>query len=191
MGKRVCCLAIVFSMLFTGLVFARGSLLVDDFDKAGKPNRLGGDFGVWNKDPDDPTQGCIMSFDGDIKNGRKGFSLKLEYDVDSPNVAFCGFWSKLQKSNAKKFKNLVLYIKGDTAAGYTAQFKIELKNSKKEVGTYLLNGITNKWKKFSAPLKEFAGLNDLSSLEELVITFDDVNTTAKSGIIYIDDVSLD
>ena len=64
----------------TGLAFCLGSLtsavlaadraqktatelMVADFNSGAKLNNLGGDFGVWIKDPSDPMQGCIESFD--------------------------------------------------------------------------------------------------------------------------------
>ena len=38
----------------------------------------GGNYGTWDKDPNDTTQGCVDSFDPDIKIGSRGFSLKLD-----------------------------------------------------------------------------------------------------------------
>ena len=40
-------------------------LIISDFDTGDKPNNLGGDFGSWNKDPEDSTQGCTISFETD------------------------------------------------------------------------------------------------------------------------------
>jgi len=173
-----------------GLVFAANSILIDDFNTAEKPNRIGGDLGVWNKDPDDLTQGCSMTFDGAIRNRDSGYSLRLDYDVDSPNAAYCGFWTKLQKADFSKLRNLVINIKGDERSGFTTQVKLELKNSRNETGAYLLSGITRNWKEFVIPLSEFNGLTNLSSMEELVITFDDINATVKKGTLYIDDISV-
>lgn len=187
---RKMALAVVISLICASLVFAADSLLIDDFNSAEKPNRIGGDFGIWNKDPEDITQGCVMDFDGAIRRKDKGFSLKLDYDVDSPNAAYCGFWSKLQKADFSKYKNLVISIKGDEKTGFTTQVKLELKNSRQEAGAYLLSGITKDWKEFVVPLSEFNGLTDLSSMEEFVITFDDVNATVKKGVIYVDDISV-
>ena len=43
----------------------QSELLVADFDSGDKPNNLGGDFGSWNKDPKDDTQGAYMTFVSD------------------------------------------------------------------------------------------------------------------------------
>ena len=37
--------------------------MVADFNSGTKPNNIGGDFGAWIKDPNDPMQGCVESFD--------------------------------------------------------------------------------------------------------------------------------
>src|SRR3989338_6354852 len=77
---------------------AAAMLLVDDFDRGEKPNALGGDFGSWDKDPSDPTQRCVIAFDKANAFGNAGYSLRLDYDVDSPNPAYNGFWMKLQNT---------------------------------------------------------------------------------------------
>ena len=82
------------------------TLLVDDFDRGQKPNALGGDFGSWDKDPSDPTQKCTISFDKAGAFGGVGYSLKIDYDVDSPNPAYNGFWMKLQGSNVSSYAKL-------------------------------------------------------------------------------------
>lgn len=165
-------------------------LLLDNFNKGEKPNALGGDYGAWNKDENDPTQWCVNSFDKTNAYGGAGYALKLDYDVDSPNPAYNGFWSKLQGADVRAYKKLNLYVKGDAARGFTSQIKLELKNEK-ETGRYLLTGITDQWQKFSIPLTEFKNLTDLSKLTEFVIVFDDITSNKKVGTIYIDEITFE
>jgi len=162
-------------------------VLVDDFDDGKKPNVLGGDLGAWNKDPADPTQYCRDSFDQANAIGGFGYSLRLDYDVDSPNPAYNGFWTKLQNLDLRPYKALSFYIKGDARKGYTDQIKVELKNDK-ERGTYVVKGITEQWQKVSVPLAEFDGLSDWSKMTELVIVFDDITATRKIGTLYFDEI---
>ncbi len=166
------------------------TLLTADFNSGSKPNNLGGDFGCWNKDPNDKSQGCNMRFNSSIKNGDDGFSLQLDYDVDSPNQAFDGFWMKLQNQNISRYDRMVFWVKGDETAGFSRSLKLELKNAKGEVGRYTLSSkITKDWQKITIPVKQFEGLTDLSSMTEFVIVFEDKNNTdKKAGTIYIDDV---
>lgn len=167
------------------------TLLVDDFDRGEKPNALGGDFGAWDKDPSDPTQSCTIAFDKAAAFGGAGYSLKVDYDVDSPNPAYNGVWVKLQDANLATYKKLTFYIKGDTAKGFTPQVKLELKNGKKEVGRYLLKGVTDQWQQVSIPLKDFQGLTDLGQATEFVVVFDDITSTKKSGTLYFDEIAFE
>ena len=58
--------------------FAANELVIADFNTGEKPNNIGGDFGSWDKDPSDETQGCKMSFESDDANGKTdGYSVHL------------------------------------------------------------------------------------------------------------------
>ncbi|MCJ7645940.1 OmpA family protein [bacterium] len=163
-------------------------LKLADFDSGGKPNNLGGDFGAWNRDPTDLTQMCTDSFSSEVKYGDKGYSLKLAYDVDSPNPAYNGFWTKLQNQNLKDYKELVFFVKGDEEKGFTPRFKVELKNPT-EVGSFLVTGITSAWQKVVIPFQKFKAITDWSQMTEFVVVFDDLTSNPKDGVIYIDDIS--
>ena len=164
-------------------------LVLADFNTGEKPNNLGGNFGAWNKDPSDPTQWCKESFDNATRHGDKGFAMKLNYSVDSPNPAYNGLWMMLPNLDASKYDTLSLWVKGDPQAGYTTVFKIEIKNAGKQVGRYYVSNVTDQWQQIIIPLSEFKGLVDRSSLTEFVIVFEDRMATSKKGIIYVDDIT--
>ena len=168
---------------------AGSGLAVANFDTGEKPNLLGGDFGAWDKDPSDPTQFCHISFDRANALNGAGYALKISYDVDSPNPAYNGFWTKLQGTTLTSSQALSFYVKGDHDQGYTPQVKLELKNAKGQVGRYLLKGITEEWQQVRIPLQAFEGLTDVSNMTEFVIVFDDVTSTKKVGAIYLDDIA--
>lgn len=165
------------------------ALIVADFDSGSKPNNLGGDFGTWNKDEADSTQSCVMSFTDKERLGETGLAVKLTYDVDSPQPAYNGFWLKLDGLDVSKHTELRFFTKGDAMAGYTTMYKIEVKNAQGEIARYLVQGVTDQWQEIRIPLKRLRGLTSWSELAELVIVFDDINATAKSGVIYLDQVS--
>ncbi|MFA5338650.1 MAG: carbohydrate binding domain-containing protein [Candidatus Omnitrophota bacterium] len=149
-----------------------------------------GPGGVWSKDPNDNTQGCTTAINSQVKHGDAGFSLQIDYDVDSPNPAMIGVWLKLQDLNLSQYGKLSLWVKGDGSTGFSKNIKLELKNSKGETGKYTLSGITKDWKRFAIPMKEFSDITNFSSVTEFVIRFDDaVNADKKSGRIYVDDLS--
>lgn len=170
---------------------AEDSVLVADFNAGVKPNNLGGDFGAWDKDPTDFSQGCVEAFDPNVKHGETGFSMKLDYDVDSTNPAYNGFWMFLQNFDATGYDTLSFWVKGDKNAGYSTVFKIELKNAKKETGRYYATGISSEWQKISIPLKDFKGITDFKDLTEFVIVFEDRIASNKQGTIYLDDISFE
>ncbi|MBI5123884.1 MAG: hypothetical protein HZA72_00515 [Candidatus Omnitrophica bacterium] len=167
---------------------AAEELIIADFNSGVKPSNIGGNFGAWNKDPSDPTQWCRESFDNAARHGDSGFGMKLDYSVDSPNPAYNGFWMMLPNFDAVNFDNIAFWVKGDTNAGYTTVFKIELKNANKQVGRYYISNVSDQWQNISIPLSELKGLIDRSNLTEFVVVFEDRMATNKKGVIYIDDI---
>lgn len=163
-------------------------LIVADFNTGEKPSNLGGNFGAWNKDPSDPTQWCKEGFDNVTRHGDAGFSMKLDYSVDSPNPAYNGFWMMLPNLDVTKYDTLSFWVKGDSNTGYTTVLKIEIKNANKQVGRYYVSNISDQWKEISIPLSELRGLIDRTSLTEFVVVFEDRMATKKKGVIYIDDI---
>ena len=163
-----------------------GALKIANFDSGSTPNLLGGGFGAWDKDPNDDTQTCVESFEprGD------GYCLKLTYDVDSPNPAYNGLWMKLENLDASEYKTFVFSVRGDAKQGFTKRFKIELKNSRGEVGRANISGVTSNWQQKAVPLGAFTGITDLKGLTEWTTVFEDAVSDPKTGAIYIDDIWL-
>ena len=177
----------VVMLIATGSAQAKEAY-VDDYNTGAKPNSMGGDLGAFDYQPTDFTQACIEVYDPDVKRGNSGFSLRLDYDVDSINPAFNGFWTKLNGFNASDYDKIVLWIKGDANKGYTTTLKVELKNDQGQVGAYYVTGVTGDWTEVEIPLDRFAGITNLSSLSEFVIVFEDRIATSKDGTIWIDDI---
>ena len=114
--------------------------------------------------------------------------MKIEYDVDSANPAYNGFWMFLQELNASDYKNLSFQAKGGSE-GCTRVFKVELKNKKGQVGRYYVTNLTDEWQKITIPLSDFKGINDFSGLTEFVIVFEDRMVSKKVGTLYIDEIT--
>lgn len=166
-------------------------LVVSDFDTGDKPNNIGGDFGGWDKDPNDETQGTQMSFEPDDALGDPaGYAIRLDYDVDSPNPAYNGFWMKMNGEDASKYNTLNFYIKGDAANGFTKRMKIELKDMTNKPSPYIVSGITEQWQKISIPFEKFRRITDWSAMNEFVVVFDDINSNPKKGTVLIDHITL-
>lgn len=184
-------LVAIFSSLGAQAMPAETELVVADFNTGDKPNNIGGDFGSWDKDPADDTQTTQMKFEPDdaLKN-QAGYSIRLDYDVDSLNPAYNGFWMKLKGTDATSYNCLTFYMKGDSKAGFTKRVKIELKDKENKPSAYILGGVTDEWQKFSIPFEKFRRIQDWKALNEFVVVFDDVNSNPKTGTIYLDQIAL-
>ena len=166
-----------------------GGVMIADFDTGDKPSNIGGDFGGWDKDPNDETQSCKMSFEADDALGKQGgYSIRLDYDVDSPNPAYNGYWMKLNGFDATQYNTVRFYMKGDKAKGFTPRVKIEMKGPDGVASPYILSGITDQWQEFAIPFEKFRRVTDWSAISEFVVVFDDINSNPKTGTIYLDDV---
>lgn len=168
-----------------------GELVMADFNSGDKPNNLGGDFGGWDKDPNDDTQTCRMSFASDDYSGdMEGFALRLDYDVDSPSPAYNGFWMKLENVNAVPYDTLSFYVRG-ASHRFTKRVKVEFKTPDNRSSAFYVSGITEQWQKIQIPFKRFKGIKNWSALGELIIVFDDVNTAPKKGTLLFDQITLE
>jgi hypothetical protein len=175
----------------SGDALAQSELVISDFDTGDKPNNIGGDFGGWDKDPNDESQGTVMSFEpNDALGDPAGYSIRLDYDVDSPNPAYNGFWMKLNGEDASAYNTLNFYIKGDGVSGFTKRAKIELKDMNNKPSPYIVSGISDSWQKVSIPFEKFRRITDWSALNEFVIVFDDINSNPKTGTILVDQITL-
>ncbi len=176
---------------YSPAAIAGTELVVADFDAGDKPNNLGGDFGSWNKDPNDDTQTCNMSFEADDALGNAaGYALKLDYDVDSPNPAYNGLWMKFNGQNATEYNTLNFYVRGEGLNNYTKRIKLEVKDMNNRPSPYIVSGISETWQKISIPFEKFRRIQDWSALNEFVIVFDDINSNPKQGTILIDQITL-
>jgi Complex I intermediate-associated protein 30 (CIA30) len=163
-------------------------LMVADFNSGAKPNNLGGDFGCWIKDPNDPMQGCVESFDAKNRYGQKGYAVRLIYSVASKNPAFGGLWMRLPNLDASRFNALAFRVRGDPAMGYTKVLKVELKDAVDQASDHYVRDVTDQWQDVVIPLRDFQGMANARRLKEFVIVIEDTTATAKQGVIYVDDI---
>lgn len=164
-------------------------LVLADFNSGDKPNNIGGDFGTWDKDPNDETQYSQMAFEGeDALGDAAGYSVRLDYDVDSPNPAYNGFWMKLNGEDATAYNAVNFYVRGDGEKTFTKRLKVELKDMSNQPSPYIITGITDQWQKFTVPFEKFRKVKDWTAMNEFVVVFDDINSNPKVGTIYIDHI---
>lgn len=161
--------------------------MVADFDHPGRLTNLGGPFGSWEADPNDPTQWCRIRLTETERLGASGYGLMIDYDVDSPNPAYGGFWMKLPALDLRGFTTLSLALKGDPQRGWTKRLVLELKD-RRHVARFVLDGIEAQWKRMQIPLSAFADIKGIRRVDEVVLVFDDQTVTEKLGTLYVDEI---
>jgi len=159
----------------------QGSVSLADFDEQPRENLEP----YWGE----PSQGCVLSFDSNREHGKEGFSLKLDYNLNSPNNNLNGYRIRFGEKITNIFDGIVFYVKGDKNAGFTTKFKIIFK-SMKESGTYPVTGVTSSWKLVPILFSEVEGISDWSRVNELDIFFDSQTATKLEGAICVDDIFL-
>lgn len=186
--KKILISSIALFSLCISLKAQSNNLIIADFSKS--ETNLGEQFGTWDKDAADSTQSCKMSFaKDDALDVEDGKSLQLDYDVDSPNPAYNGFWLKISNAKSADFDTLSFYVKGDTNKGFTSKIKIEIKDKKGGKSEFLVEKITDKWQKISLTLdKHSFAPNQPKPFAEFVIIFDDINSRPKTGRIFVDQI---
>ena len=164
-----------------------GILLLSNFNERENKTVLG-DFGAWDKDPNDYSQSCYESFSPLTYVGGRGYSLRLDYDVDSASSAFNGVWFDLGGADLSQYKQLVLWAKGDKEKGYTEDFKLEVQSSRGNKGAYYITGLSDDWQEYIIDLDQFVGISEWSNIRKLVVVFEDWKAAQKEGAVYIDDI---
>lgn len=164
-------------------------ILVADFNRGEAPNNLGGAYGPWNSDPNDPEQGCYLVDEADdYKDAKNGYCIRLDYDVQSKKPAFNGFWTKLNNLDVTGYDVLSFWVKGTPDGKFSTAFKVELKDSQGKRAVYSVTGVSKEWKEFAIEFKKTKAPMDWKKLTEFVVTFDDIVSTYKEGTIYLDQV---
>lgn len=183
---------------------AAGPIVVDQFNDGKQENALGGATGAWY-DPEDKSAYCRAETDADVYFGLAGRALRLEYNIRGQrentavptnysvafpasvsNPAFNGYYSLFPPQNLERHTHLIFWAKGDAARGYPRSFKIELKDGE-TAGGYTVEGLTDRWRRYAIPLREFRGVRNWNNIKEFVIVFAS-ESNRKEGVIYLDDI---
>lgn len=166
-------------------------VVLASFDSMLEVNDLDGSlFGQWDGFPDDLSQKCEIGFVAPGRDG-KGYCLRIKYRVDSPQVAYNGFWMQFKKLDFKEYRKLTFWAKGDDAARFPKEIKVELKNEKKKTFQKVVSGLEDDWKKFEIDLTGSSFLSEWEYITEFVIVFAKDDIDQLKGTIYIDDLALE
>ncbi|HNV85826.1 MAG TPA: carbohydrate binding domain-containing protein [Candidatus Omnitrophota bacterium] len=184
------------------------TLVVDDFDNRLSVNNLGG---ATQGDEEYPG-GCIPSFvtKGKSVFGKRGTSLKLEYDVTPPN-SFSYYWSKLGPAGKEIGTSMPADLSGYDLVSFWMKtdtdepaFAFEIHEDTNQDGRftlgedsvsrvfpyrYLTSQDTKQWRKVTIPLSDFKKIEHWDRILEVVFVFENKKLKEKKGVVYIDEVT--
>lgn len=172
-------------------------LVIADFDGESLVNNLQGESCTWAVGREDAS-GLIRATTGKV-NGPSGETgaLKIDYDLNVPDDAVCGFSTQLRRFDASPFDHFEFFVKGDAKAGYPKDIKIEFSKTRitsdgeEETikGSYVVKGITSEWQRVSIPLNVMNGIDDWNNIGEFVIALQKRRIGGGRGALYFDDMS--
>jgi hypothetical protein len=94
------------------------------------------------------------------------------------------------------FDYLQFWVKGNESKGYARSFKVLVKrpfkdcNGVPESGSYIVNDVTDQWKRVRVPLYRMNGITDWTDLKALIISFHSRRTSPTQGGYFFDDIAL-
>jgi hypothetical protein len=166
---------------------------VDDFEKLGGHNRLGGDSGAFS-DPEG-RGGCYVFPHTRAEQvfGEKGTSLYIQWDT-AKQGAYAGYWTNLNHLNVEGFNYLTFYVKGMQGG---EKFKIGLRGKFEEtyetkilVEEALKMGVSQEWKKVVLPLKWFKAVEDWKDVTIFSINFEHAFGSGR-GAVLLDEIAFE
>ncbi|MCB2156600.1 hypothetical protein KQI84_17120 [bacterium] len=163
------------------------SILIDDFEGTDPMrNRLGGQLVTWKRDAADDTVNFNVSLEKVQRDGAMTGAMRIDYDVDSPNLAFGGATFDLEGIDASGARSVQFWAKGTPN-----DLKIELHGAG-GVGVARLNGLSEtEWRHFTIPYTQFGGMiTDWSRLTQFFIVFEDGHSVPKEGTLWLDDLKI-
>ena len=113
--------------------------------------------------------------------------IRVKYNVGYPYPQVTGFSIPIPKINASKYHTFNFQVKG-TELGCPEVVRVVIKNQKKEISYYFIQGVNLKWQKFSIPLEAFDEITDWTNLTNVTFVFEEWNIKRKKGTVLIDDI---
>lgn len=176
-------------------------LSLADFDgKADAPPSLSG----WSVLAERQPGAVAFRLDPDRTTARPGGSLHLSYalppsgdSVDLPETS--GEYSAsldLKGLNAADFDHLSFWVKGDSVEGFNPEFEVQFRRPEpngsgmREVGSFMVSGITDQWKQVVVPLNYMIGIKDWRELSAFVIRLPPREMRVRTGAYWVDDIAL-
>jgi len=173
-----------------------------DFD--GKGDDESASLSAWTALAERQPASVTFRLDEDRANSALRRSFHVSYalppsanSVDLPEMS--GEFSvslDLKALDAADYDHLAFWVKGDPAEGFNPEFEVQFRrpdsagNGMKEVGSFMVSGITDQWKQVVVPLNYMIGIKDWRLLSSFVMTFPPREMRIRKGAYWVDNVTL-
>ena len=113
--------------------------------------------------------------------------IRVNYNLEYPYPPVKTFSLAVPDINAFKYKNLQFAIRG-LEEGYPGIVRVEIRNTKNEIASVIVDDVDLDWQNLSIPLENFQEISDWSNIAEVSFILESWNVHKKKGIVLIDDV---
>lgn len=158
----------------------------------------------WKSLSERQPESVVLRTEGSDRSGGPGRSLHFRYRLPPPKDTLdlpeageeYGLRFDLRGLDARDYDHLVLWVKGDGAEGFNPEFEVQFRKpdpaaeGMQHVGSFMVGGIGEPWKRFEIPLNYMIGIKDWSQLASFVIAFSPREMRVRRGAYFIDGITL-
>ncbi len=112
--------------------------------------------------------------------------IRIRYDLGYPYPPMKTFALSVPQTSAEKYDHLEFSIRG--AEGAPGTVRVEVRNSRNETASVLIDGVDDGWSQKRVALEAFEGITDWSSVSEILFVLESWNAKRQKGLLLIDDV---
>jgi hypothetical protein len=138
------------------------------------------------------------------RDGGSGSALHVRYALpplaESPDLPEAGgeFGLRLDLNglDAGEYDHLVLWVKGDAAAGFHPEFEVQFRRpdpagpGMQQVGSFRVGDIGAEWKRVEIPLNFMVGIKDWRGLSSFAIVLPSREMRVRAGAYFVDGIAL-
>ena len=124
-------------------------------------------------------------------------ALRLAYAFPGPRAREVAFRADLAPVDASRFDHLSFWIRGDARAGFGPSVKVQLLAPDPSgsalllAGSYVVDAITDSWRKVTVPLRRMTGIRDWHRLAQFGVVVQARRGAGSSGAYHLARVSLE
>ena len=171
-------------------------LLLHDFERASGAPNLGGTMSGWTAEPGRQTGRVEYRLEPGAGPDRSR-ALHLRYRFAPGATGDLGWQITLPDLDASAYDHLEFWIRGDGAAGYAQDLKLEFKQPLPKAppgllrrGSTLVAGISDAWRRIRVPLSWMNGIADWRQLRQFGIVLQPRRSPVAAGAYWLDNIAL-